>query len=1246
MDTITSCKCSIINPFTFQIVQYKIYLGKIDLNNHGNGTNVTYSEINASADCQPYLDACVEAFRRFASNPSSGEPSGGIQDWAISPEGDALYSYFGIENGLFRLNLSDLTTSCIDGPAANGPFTGQTGAQTDEFGGIYFEGGQMYGWQVDRGRLFTISRSTGLLTLIDSSLPKDYRGDNAGCYNCGSVDEDFEGDTIEVCPEETTTYVVTVTDANGCTGTRSVTVTVKKSIQVNISGNNELCVGESTTLTASGGGSYLWSTGATTASITVSPAINTVYSVTVTSEGECTGTASVEVIVNPAPEVEITGRTEICEGECTTLTATGGVTYSWTGAGNNGFRCKGPYFVGGLQNGAPQSLYRYQNGQFIEIGPLGTNWVNGMGYYCGTNNQPKLYAMRMPGTEPLNAVRAFFTEINPLTGAATVLSEIPQPPNPYGVLGITGIFNFVADISKDGYYYFPAAAAIINPFTFQIVQYKIYLGKIDLNNHGNGTNVTYSEINASADCQPYLDACVEAFRRFASDPSSGEPSGGIQDWAISPEGDALYSYFGIENGLFRLNLSDLTTSCIDGPAANGPFTGQTGAQTDEFGGIYFEGGQMYGWQVDRGRLFTISRSTGLLTLIDSSLPKDYRGDNAGCYNCGTVGEDFEGDTIEVCPEETTTYVVTVTDVNGCTATKSVTVTVNPNPVVSITGAIETCAGNSVTLTASGGVSYIWSTGASGGQITVSPIASTTYSVTATDANGCTGTASHIITVHPVPVPQFSGTTQICTGESTTITVSGGTQQIWSTGDVTSSITVSPSQTTVYTVTVTNSFGCSAVGSVTVSVNESLMVSISGNNEVCIGGSTTLTASPGMDFIWSTGANTASITVSPTQTQTYTVTATNANGCSGTASVTVTIGPGPDIQITGRTEICEGECTTLTATGGVTYSWTGAGNNGFRCKGSYFVGGLQNGAPQSLYRYQNGQFIEIGPLGTNWVNGMGYYCGTNNQPKLYAMRMPGTDPANAVRAFFTEINPLTGAATVLSEIPQPQNPYGALGVTGIFNFVADISKDGIYYFPAAAALINPLTFQIVEYKIYVGQINVNNHGNGTNVTYSEINASAYCQPYLDACVEAFRRFASDPSSGEPSGGIQDWAISPEGDALYSYFGIENGLFRLNLSDLTTSCIDGPAANGPFTGQTGAQTDEFGGIYFEGGQMYGWQVDRGRLFTISRSTGLLTLIDSSLPKDYRGDNAGCYNCGTVDEDFEETPLKCALKKPLPM
>ena len=255
------------------------------------------------------------------------------------------------------------------------------------------------------------------------------------------------------------------------------------------------------------------------------------------------------------------------------------------------------------------------------------------------------------------------------------------------------------------------------------------------------------------------------------------------------------------------------------------------------------------------------------------------------------------------------------------------------------------------MTASGGTSYLWSTGATTAAITESPTATTTYTVTVTNANNCSATATQTITVNPLPTPaiavtETSGTAAndaiICSGDNATMTASGGTTYLWNTGATTAALTVSPSTTTTYTVTVTNANNCSATATQTIIVNPFPIPSMAvtetsgtaaNDGTICVGASATMTASGGTTYLWSTGATSAALTVSPTATTTYTVTVTNANNCSATATQTITVDPipTPAIAVTETSGtanndaiICVGASATMTASGGTTYLWsTGA-----------------------------------------------------------------------------------------------------------------------------------------------------------------------------------------------------------------------------------------------------------------------------------------------------------------------------------
>jgi hypothetical protein len=287
--------------------------------------------------------------------------------------------------------------------------------------------------------------------------------------------------------------------------------------------------------------------------------------------------------------------------------------------------------------------------------------------------------------------------------------------------------------------------------------------------------------------------------------------------------------------------------------------------------------------------------------------------------------------VTVSPASAATYTVTVTNASGCTASSSQTVIVNAAPTPSISGVSVICSGSSTTLTAAGGGNYAWSTGATSAAITVNPASNATYTVTVTNTAGCTATASQAVTVNPLPTPSITGTFAICSGGSTTLTAAGGGTYIWSTGATSTAITVNPSITATYTVLVTNASSCTATTSQVVTVNPLPTPNISGASVICNGSSTTLTASGGGTYAWSTGATSAAITVTPAASATYTVTVTSASGCTASSSQTVTVNGTTlnatisIIETSGAANndgtICADASAQLTASGGTSYLWS-------------------------------------------------------------------------------------------------------------------------------------------------------------------------------------------------------------------------------------------------------------------------------------------------------------------------------------
>jgi hypothetical protein len=247
------------------------------------------------------------------------------------------------------------------------------------------------------------------------------------------------------------------------------------------------------------------------------------------------------------------------------------------------------------------------------------------------------------------------------------------------------------------------------------------------------------------------------------------------------------------------------------------------------------------------------------------------------------------------------YTVTATDANGCTATASVTITEPVSASTTISSQTNiTCNGSSngsATVSSTGGAgsfTYAWSNGATTASIT--GLAAGTYGVTATDANGCTTTASATITEPSALVASISSQTNVlCNGGTTgsaTATVTGGTSPyIYAWSNASSASTSTGLAAGTYGLTVTDANGCTSTSSATITEPTALMSMVTIDSNVsCNGlsnGGATATATGGTapyTYAWNNAATTASIT--GIAVGTYTVTITDANGCASTANDSV------------------------------------------------------------------------------------------------------------------------------------------------------------------------------------------------------------------------------------------------------------------------------------------------------------------------------------------------------------------------
>lgn len=330
----------------------------------------------------------------------------------------------------------------------------------------------------------------------------------------------------------------------------------------------------------------------------------------------------------------------------------------------------------------------------------------------------------------------------------------------------------------------------------------------------------------------------------------------------------------------------------------------------------------------------------------------------GTYSWSLNGTPLgSGPSLTVSPTTTTTYTVDYT-AGGCTGTNNVTVTVEPTPQPTVT-TDSICIGTTGTLyvnNVSTGGSYLWSNGSTAATLVDNPTATTNYSVVFTSANGCVSpSVSGTIVIKPYPVITSANDT-ICLGSSatlnTTVDLPGGSFSWTPTGAASSSITVSPTVSTNYTV-IYNLQGCQDTATALLVVNPIPVVQTT-NAVMCFGDIIDLIATanlPGGTYLWSSTETNDTISISPAISTNYTVNYTLNNCTSPAAQAQVTVNPIPVVTLSSAT-ICEADPVTLTATPnllGGSYTW---GPNGIAGGANQTFTPLQDTTLTVIYTLNN------------------------------------------------------------------------------------------------------------------------------------------------------------------------------------------------------------------------------------------------------------------------------------------------------
>jgi len=568
------------------------------------------------------------------------------------------------------------------------------------------------------------------------------------------------------------TYTVTVTGANGCTDSKSITITSDKGdVTAGITNNTATtvltCTTMSISLTATGSGTYAWSNGlGSNADVTIN--LPGTYTVTLTASNGCTDTESITITENKTPPTAgITSNPSITVLTCTTasisLTATGGGTYSWdnslgsnanvtvntagtyvaTVTGSNGCTATASVTItenrtpptAGITNNASTTILTCTTPNIsLTVTGGGTYlWDNSLGSGANaTVNAPGTYTVTVTGTNGCTAT------------SSVTITENKTPPT-------AGITNNTAE-------------TVLTCTTPTISLTATGSGTYSWNNSlGSNANVTINTagtyvvtVTGSNGCTATASITITENKTLPNAVITNNSSTTVltctnPSISLTATGGVTYSW---NNG-----LGNDATVTVTAP------------------GTYI---------VTVTALNSCSNTASITITSDESIPTAAITTNTGTkeLTCATPsitltasgGTSYSwdnglGNNASITVTSAGTYTVTVTSSNGCRATTGIEITSSQSlPTVNVNNA-EICLGGETTLTASGANSYTWTTGETGVAITVSPTATTTYTVegTATET-GCKNTATTTVYVESPVELTLTAPKSIELGNELTITV--------------------------------------------------------------------------------------------------------------------------------------------------------------------------------------------------------------------------------------------------------------------------------------------------------------------------------------------------------------------------------------------------------------------------------------------------------------------------------------------
>jgi len=717
----------------------------------------------------------------------------------------------------------------------------------------------------------------------------------------------YSGGVSTMAPVVTTNYTVSGTDALGCVGSNTaVSVVVYTVPVVSITGTTSICSGSSASLIANGAATYTWSNSSNASGISVSPASNTSYSLSGTSGQGCVSSSSavVTVTVNALPVIGITGANTVCAGSSVALTAGGASTYSWntgsnasvitvTPAGNTSYSVSGTSINGCVSSASAVTTVSVKTLPTIAI--TGTTSICSGASTSFTAGGATTYTWNTASNATVISVSPISNTSYSVSGTNSVgcISAAPAvvslTVNALPLVSITGTNSICSGASTT----LTANGASTYSWTG--------LGTTTIITVSPTANTGYTVTGTSSlGCVGLVaisNVTVNALPTVVISGTNAVCAGTTT--SLTASGANTYTWTGLGS----------STVIAVSPLVNTTYTA-TGTSTA--GCINFATKTV---TANALPTLTISGSTGICTGQNATLTVS--GASTYSWNTGSTNT-----TIVTTPASNTIYTVTGTDALGCVKTNTQLVTVAASLSISISGPTAICLGQSANLGGLGGATYTWNTNATTTSISPSPTVTTTYSVIGASGT-CSNTALKTVVVNPNPTVTIAGLNTICAGATSTLTASGAVTYSWSNASTSATVLVTPTATTIYSVTGQYTTGCSATAISTITVYSLPTLSIVGSTMVCAGSAPLLIVGGATTYTWNTGANTS--TISPTNSGTYSAVGTDANGCVNSSPVTtVVVNPAPTLTIaSSATTICLGDALTLTVTGANTYSW----NNG-------------------------------------------------------------------------------------------------------------------------------------------------------------------------------------------------------------------------------------------------------------------------------------------------------------------------------